>query len=151
VLLGLVGAACLVWGGVGVADLPRPLDLHDSAQQLPAFLVTAGLIGGGTAVWLALTLLLRVPTSQRARPADRVPYTLAERTGRVRFIQDHGTRPRRTGRATARRGRTQQRDRRKASGHRRVPGESPDHRPIPRRGVRRPRLGRAHPGHPGAP
>src|SRR5699024_1397211 len=73
VLLGLVGAACLVWGGVGVADLPRPLDLHDSAQQLPAFLVTAGLIGGGTAVWLALTLLLRVPTSQRARPADRVP------------------------------------------------------------------------------
>lgn len=73
VLLGVIGTAGLVWGGFGVASLPRPLDLQDSTQQLPAFLVTAALIGGGTAVWLALTLLLRVPTSQRARPADRVP------------------------------------------------------------------------------
>ncbi len=73
ILLGLAGAAGLAWGGIGVADLPRPLDLHDTAQQLPAFLVTAALIGGGTAAWLALTLVLRVPTSHRARPADRVP------------------------------------------------------------------------------
>ncbi|ASK67065.1 phosphatidic acid phosphatase [Brachybacterium avium] len=73
ILLVLIGVAGLAWGGLGLLSLPRPLVLHDAAQQLPAFLVTAALIGGGTAVWLALTLLLRVPTSHRARPADRVP------------------------------------------------------------------------------
>ncbi|MDN5900806.1 MAG: phosphatase PAP2 family protein [Brachybacterium sp.] len=73
VLLGLAGVAGLAWGGVGLLSLPRPLGLHDATQQLPAFLVTAALIGGGTAAWLALTLLLRVPTSHRTPPADRVP------------------------------------------------------------------------------
>lgn len=73
VLLGLVGAAGLAWSGVGLLSLPRPLDLHDPLQQLPAFVDTAALIGGGTAAWLALTLLLRAPTPRRTRSAERVP------------------------------------------------------------------------------
>ena len=59
--------------GLGLLSLPRPLDLHDPLQQLPAFVDTAALIGGGTAAWLALTLLLRAPTPRRTRSAERVP------------------------------------------------------------------------------
>lgn len=73
IVLALLGAAGLAWGGVGLAGLPRPLALHDTAQQLEAFADTSILIGGGTAVWMALTLLLRVPTSHRRPTVERVP------------------------------------------------------------------------------
>lgn len=73
VLLGLLGIAGLGRGAAGLLSLPRPLELHDAAQQLPAFVDTAALIAGGTAAWLALTLLLRVPTSHRAPRSERVP------------------------------------------------------------------------------
>lgn len=72
-LLGLLGLAGLARGAVGLLALELPLDLHATAQQLPAFAATAALTAGGTAAWMALTLLLRVPISHRTRPADRVP------------------------------------------------------------------------------
>ena len=72
-LLSLIGIAGLGYGLFGLLSLPLPLVLHDTAQQLSAFAATAALIAGGTAGWMALTLLLRAPISHRARRADRVP------------------------------------------------------------------------------
>lgn len=73
VLLMVLGAAGLVVGGLGLASLPRPLELDDAALQVSSFVDTAVLIGGGTAAWMALTLLLRAPTSHRRPSAERVP------------------------------------------------------------------------------
>ncbi|AXK46036.1 phosphatase PAP2 family protein [Brachybacterium saurashtrense] len=72
-LLGLGGAAGLAYGALSLASLGLPLDLRDTAQQLDAFIATSALIAGGTGSWLALTLLLRTPTSRRPRTAERVP------------------------------------------------------------------------------
>lgn len=72
-LLLILGAAGLGVGGLGLSTLSRPLELDDVAQQVSAFRDTALLIGGGTAAWMALTLLLRAPTSHRRPRAERVP------------------------------------------------------------------------------
>ncbi|WP_233190562.1 MULTISPECIES: phosphatase PAP2 family protein [unclassified Brachybacterium] len=73
VLMGLVGLAALGLGVVRFIGLGLPLDLDDPSQQLAAVDAMTALIGGGTAVWLALVLALRTPTSLRRAPADRVP------------------------------------------------------------------------------
>lgn len=72
-LLGLLGVAGLAFGGLALASLQLPLDLEDASQQLDAFRATAALIGGGTAGWIALVLILRTPTSHRTRISKRVP------------------------------------------------------------------------------
>lgn len=73
VLLGLAGIAGLVVGALGIVELQLPLDLRDLQQQGAAFTATAALIGGSTAAWLALVLILRTPTPHRSRSGDRVP------------------------------------------------------------------------------
>ncbi|MGP9538522.1 phosphatase PAP2 family protein [Brachybacterium sp. AOP43-C2-M15] len=72
-LLGLGGLAGLGYGVVGLLSLQLPLELDDLTQQLAAFSATAALIGGGTAAWMALVLVLRTPISHRTPIAERVP------------------------------------------------------------------------------
>ena len=72
-LLGLLGIGGLAFGALALSSLQLPLDLEDPSQQLPAFRATAALIGGGTAGWMALVLILRTPTSHRTRISERVP------------------------------------------------------------------------------
>ncbi|WP_114853555.1 phosphatase PAP2 family protein [Brachybacterium sp. YJGR34] len=72
-VLALAGAAGLAIGALGIANLPRPLDLEDAAAQLDAFAATAAVIAGCAAAWMSLVLLLRPPISHRGRPGDRVP------------------------------------------------------------------------------
>lgn len=66
VLLGGVGLAGLALGVLDLSGISLPLDLYDAAQQSTAFTATALLIAGGTAIWMALVLLLRTPISHRA-------------------------------------------------------------------------------------
>ncbi|MEE1650883.1 phosphatase PAP2 family protein [Brachybacterium sp. J144] len=66
VLLGGLGLAGLALGALDLGSLGLPLDLQDAAQQSTAFTATALLIAGGTAIWMALVLLLRTPISHRA-------------------------------------------------------------------------------------
>lgn len=56
----------LALGALDLGSLGLPLDLQDAAQQSTAFTATALLIAGGTAIWMALVLLLRTPISHRA-------------------------------------------------------------------------------------
>lgn len=65
VLLGLAGVVGLAAGAAGLTSLTLPLDLADAAQQESAFTAAACLVGGGTAVWMALVLVLRTPISHR--------------------------------------------------------------------------------------
>ena len=73
VLLGLAGVAGLAYGSLELSSLRLPLDLEDVAQQQDSFPAMAALIGGGTAAWTALVLVLRSPISHRSRSGDRVP------------------------------------------------------------------------------
>ncbi|MFC7375252.1 phosphatase PAP2 family protein [Brachybacterium sp. GCM10030267] len=72
-LLALAGLAGLGVGGYELVSLQLPLDLQDGAQQATAFSAMAAVIGGCTAAWMALVLLLRTPISHRTRPGERVP------------------------------------------------------------------------------
>lgn len=64
-LLGLAGVVGLAAGAAGLTSLGLPLDLNDTAQQQSAFTAATCLVGGGTAAWMALVLVLRTPISHR--------------------------------------------------------------------------------------
>lgn len=66
VLLGGLGLAGIALGALDLSSLGLPLDLQDAVQQSTAFTATALLVAGGTAIWMALVLLLRTPISHRA-------------------------------------------------------------------------------------
>ncbi|PZP17753.1 MAG: phosphatidic acid phosphatase [Brachybacterium faecium] len=71
--LGLAGAAGMVLGVVAFAALGLPLLLHEPGHQQAAYRTTVAVISGGTALWMAMVLMLRVPEPRRASRGDRVP------------------------------------------------------------------------------
>lgn len=71
--LGLAGAAGMVLGVVAFAALEQPLLLHEPGHQQAAYRTTVAVISGGTAMWMAMVLMLRVPEPRRAPRGDRVP------------------------------------------------------------------------------
>lgn len=73
VLLVLTGVVATGYAVVTLGSLDVPLVLGDSAQQAAGYRGMAGLICGGTALWLALVLLLRVPYVPSRARGERVP------------------------------------------------------------------------------
>lgn len=72
-LLALVGLVATIVGLLTLASLSLPLDLQDAAQQSAGYTGTATLVCGGTALWLALVLVLRVPHVPERPSGERVP------------------------------------------------------------------------------
>lgn len=72
-LLVLGGLGALAIGATVLRDLGLPLQLDDIAQQTSAYLATITLIGGGTALWMALVIVLRMPEVPRSTRGERVP------------------------------------------------------------------------------
>lgn len=73
VLLALAGLAALALAALTASGLELPLELEDTAQQEVAYVATSALIAGGTAIWLALVLVLRGPQVRQGRRPRRVP------------------------------------------------------------------------------
>lgn len=71
--LAAAGAMGLVLGVVAFTALELPLLLHEPGHQQAAYRTTVAVISGGTAMWMAMVLLLRVPEPRRAARGDRVP------------------------------------------------------------------------------
>lgn len=72
-VLAATGAIALMLGVVSFTGLDLPLVLHEPSYQIPAYRTSGAVIGGGTALWMALVLLLRAPEPSRATTGDRVP------------------------------------------------------------------------------
>lgn len=72
-LLAVTGVTGLVSGVVALTALELPLLLHDPAHQQAAYRTTVAVISGGTAMWMAMVLMLRVPEPRRTPRGDRVP------------------------------------------------------------------------------
>lgn len=72
-LLVVAGATGLVLGVVAFTALELPLLLHEPSHQQAAYRTTVSVISGGTALWMALVLLLRAPEPRRSAAPDRVP------------------------------------------------------------------------------
>lgn len=71
--LATAGVTGLLLGMVAFTALGLPLLLHDPAHQQAAYRTTVAVISGGTALWMAMVLLLRAPEPRRTPLDDRVP------------------------------------------------------------------------------
>lgn len=72
-LLAVAGCTALALGVVALTALELPLVLHEPAHQQAAYRTTVSVICGGTALWMALVLLLRAPEPRRRTASERVP------------------------------------------------------------------------------
>lgn len=72
-LLAVAGCTALALGVVALTALELPLVLHEPAHQQAAYRTTVAVICGGTALWMALVLLLRAPEPRRRTASERVP------------------------------------------------------------------------------
>lgn len=71
--LATAGVTGLLLGMVAFTALGLPLVLHDPAHQQAAYRTTVAVISAGTALWMAMVLLLRAPEPRRTPLDDRVP------------------------------------------------------------------------------